>query len=122
MKNIKMGMIGLGSIAQKAYLPILTKSERFEFVGAFTPNKVKREKICSDYRIMPFDSIESLAKKCDCIFLHSSTETHYEIIKILLNLGVHVYVDKPLASTVNQGEELIELSKKKLKFNGWIQP
>lgn len=41
MKNIKMGMIGLGSIAQKAYLPILTKSERFEFVGAFTPNKVK---------------------------------------------------------------------------------
>lgn len=44
MKNIKMGMIGLGSIAQKAYLPILTKSERFEFVGAFTPNKVKREK------------------------------------------------------------------------------
>lgn len=51
-------MIGLGSIAQKAYLPILTKSERFEFVGAFTPNKVKG-KICSDYRIMPFDSIES---------------------------------------------------------------
>ncbi|MFN1991824.1 hypothetical protein ACK2FM_19290 [Clostridioides difficile] len=44
MKNIKMGMIGLGSIAQKAYLPILTKSERFEFVGAFTPNKVKRKK------------------------------------------------------------------------------
>ncbi|EGT4600206.1 gfo/Idh/MocA family oxidoreductase [Clostridioides difficile] len=113
MKNIKVGMIGLGSIAQKAYLPILTKSERFEFVGAFTPNKIKREKVCSDYRIMPFDSIESLAKKCDCIFLHSSTETHYEIIKILLNLGVHVYVDKPLASTVNQGEELIELSTKK---------
>lgn len=71
---------------------------------------------------MQFDSIESLAKKCDCIFLHSSTETHYEIIKILLNLGVHVYVDKPLASTVSQGEELIELSTKKLKFNGWIQP
>lgn len=44
MKNIKMGMIGLGSIAQKAYLPILTKSERFEFVGAFTPNKVKGKK------------------------------------------------------------------------------
>lgn len=44
MKNIKVGMIGLGSIAQKAYLPILTKSERFKFVGAFTPNKVKREK------------------------------------------------------------------------------
>ncbi len=43
-ENIKVGMIGLGSIAQKAYLPILTKSERFKFVGAFTPNKVKREK------------------------------------------------------------------------------
>lgn len=41
MKNIKMGMIGLGSIAQKAYLPILTKSERFEFVGALLQIKLK---------------------------------------------------------------------------------
>ena len=52
MKNIKMGMIGLGSIAQKAYLPILTKSERFEFVGAFTPNKVKRVIIESCHSIL----------------------------------------------------------------------
>ncbi|MGL6106988.1 Gfo/Idh/MocA family protein [Romboutsia sp.] len=117
MENIKIGMIGLGSIAQKVYLPVLTKSERFEFVGAFTPNEDKRKKICSDYRLTPFDSIESLAKECDAIFLHSSTETHYEIIKLLLNLDVHVYVDKPLALTVKQGEELIELSKnKKLKL------
>ena len=118
MKNIKMGMIGLGSIAQKAYLPILTKSERFEFVGAFTPNKVKREKICSDYRIMPFDSIESLAKKCDCIFLHSSTETHYEIIKILLNLcrQTSCFNSKSRRRTYRVKYE------KKFKFNGWIQP
>ncbi len=44
MKNIKVGMIGLGSIAQKAYLPILTKSERFKFVGALLQIKLKEKK------------------------------------------------------------------------------
>lgn len=43
---------------------------------------------------MLFDFIEFLVKKCDCIFLYSFIEIYYEIIKILLNLGVYVYVDK----------------------------
>ncbi len=36
MNKPKIGMIGLGSIAQKAYLPTLTKETDWNFVGAFT--------------------------------------------------------------------------------------
>lgn len=41
MNKPKIGMIGLGSIAQKAYLPTLTKETNWNFVGAFTPNAEK---------------------------------------------------------------------------------
>lgn len=113
MKNLKIGMVGLGGIAQKAYLPILSQAKNFEFVGAFTPNEEKRNRICKEYRIKPFCSIQNLAEECDVAFVHTSTETHYKIVKELLNLGLHVYVDKPLASTVKEGTELVELSKSK---------
>ncbi|MGL5692754.1 MAG: Gfo/Idh/MocA family protein, partial [Peptostreptococcaceae bacterium] len=113
MGKLKVGMIGLGGIAQKAYLPILSKATNFEFLGAFTPNEEKRIRICNEYRIKPYNSIEDLSKECDVAFVHTSTETHYEIVKKLLELGLHVYVDKPLASTVKQGEELIKLSKER---------
>lgn len=48
MNKPKIGMIGLGSIAQKAYLPTLTKETNWNFVGAFTPNAEKRNKFASN--------------------------------------------------------------------------
>ncbi|PGZ15037.1 virulence factor MviM, partial [Bacillus thuringiensis] len=41
-----------------------------------------------------------------------STATHYEIVSELLKKGIDVYVDKPLAATVEQAEKLVELSEK----------
>lgn len=84
MNKPKIGMIGLGSIAQKAYLPTLTKETDWNFVGAFTPNAEKRKQVCQQYRIQDFHSIEMLASECDAIFVHSSTASHYEIVSELL--------------------------------------
>ena len=83
MNKPKIGMIGLGSIAQK---PIFQHSQKkqIEFCRAFTPNAEKRKQICQQYRIQDFHSIETLASECDAIFVHSSTATHYEIVSELL--------------------------------------
>ncbi|OUB23733.1 virulence factor MviM [Bacillus thuringiensis serovar yunnanensis] len=112
MRKPRIGMIGLGGIAQKAYLPIVTKETDWTFVGAFSPNETKRKLICEQYRIEDFNSLSSLAEECDAIFVHSSTSTHFEIISTLLSKGVDVYVDKPLAETIEQAEKLVQLSEK----------
>lgn len=93
-------MIDVRKLIIDYILPVLSKAENFEFVGAFTPNREKRIRICNEYRIKVFDSIKDLAKECDAAFVHTSTESHYDVVKELLELGLHVYVDKPLASTV----------------------
>lgn len=115
MKKLRIGMVGLGAIAQKVYLPILSKTANWEFVGAFSPNQEKGNAICAAYRISYFDNLHSLAKQCDAIFVHSTTSSHFEIIKYLLNEGVHVYVDKPLTEHIHQSEILIELATQKNK-------
>ncbi|MFF2289477.1 Gfo/Idh/MocA family protein [Peribacillus butanolivorans] len=112
MKKPRIGMIGLGSIAQKAYLPILTKEMDWSFVGAFSPSKDKLKIICNQYRIQDFNSLQTLAAECDAVFVHSSTSSHFEVVSSLLNKGIDVYVDKPLAATVAEAEKLVELSEK----------
>lgn len=112
-KQIRVGLVGLGGIAQKAYLPILTKETDWELVGAFTPNAEKRERICAQYRIESYSSLEKLSQVCDAIFVHSSTDSHFEIVSYLLSNGIDVYVDKPLAGTIEEAERLMELSEKK---------
>ncbi|GAF64662.1 putative dehydrogenase [Bacillus sp. TS-2] len=107
----RIGMVGLGSIAQKAYLPILTKEIDWTFVGAYSPNKQKREKICHQYRIQDFEDLSTLSQSCDAIFVHSSTGTHFEIVSQLLQDGIDIYVDKPLAASIEEAEKLVHLSE-----------
>ncbi|QTF10746.1 Gfo/Idh/MocA family oxidoreductase [Brenneria izadpanahii] len=114
-KMPRIGIVGLGSIAQKAYLPILAQANRWQLIGAFSPNWTKTQCICRQYRMAGFTDLEALAAACDAIFVHSSTATHFSVVSTLLNAGVHVYVDKPLAETIEQAEALVELAERKQK-------
>ncbi|WP_109407137.1 Gfo/Idh/MocA family protein [Proteus faecis] len=115
MGKLRIGIVGLGAIAQKVYLPILTKASKWELIGAFSPNQEKGNIICAAYRIPLSTSLSALAQQCDAIFVHSATSSHFEVIEYLLNAGVHVYVDKPLTEHIHQSEALIELAAKKNK-------
>lgn len=115
MSKLRIGVVGLGGIAQKAYLPILSQAADWMLVGGFSPNQQKAQPICDSYRMACFSGLDSLAQQCDAVFVHSSTASHFQVISELLHYGVHVYVDKPLAETVEQGEQLIALAEKQGK-------
>jgi virulence factor len=115
MSKLRIGVVGLGGIAQKAYLPILSQAADWMLVGGFSPNQQKAQPICDSYRMACFSGLDSLAQQCDAVFVHSSTASHFQVISELLHYGVHVYVDKPLAETVDQGEQLIALAEKQGK-------
>lgn len=115
MTKLRVGVVGLGGIAQKAYLPILSQATDWTLVGGFSPNQQKAQPICDSYRMACFSSLDSLAQQCDAVFVHSSTASHFQVISELLRHGVHVYVDKPLAETLEQGEQLIALAEKQRK-------
>ncbi|CAI1846826.1 Virulence factor mviM homolog [Serratia grimesii] len=115
MSKLRIGVVGLGGIAQKAYLPILSQAADWMLVGGFSPNQQKAQPICDSYRMACFSGLDSLAQQCDAVFVHSSTASHFQVISELLHYGVHVYVDKPLAETAEQGEQLIALAEKQGK-------
>lgn len=111
--SIKVGIIGLGKIAQSTYLPLLSTLKEVEIVGAYSPTKAKAKIICEQYQITYIKSLEEIVKTADALFVHSSTASHYEIISYILDQGKPVYVDKPLAETVEQSEELVEKATRK---------
>ncbi|HFJ4333208.1 TPA: Gfo/Idh/MocA family protein, partial [Serratia liquefaciens] len=115
MSKLRVGVVGLGGIAQKAYLPILSQAADWTLVGGFSPNQQKAQPICDSYRMACFSGLDSLAQQCDAVFVHSSTASHFQVIGELLRYGVQVYVDKPLAETVEQGEQLLALAEKQGK-------
>ncbi|SES05541.1 Gfo/Idh/MocA family protein [Salipaludibacillus aurantiacus] len=108
---IKVGVIGLGDIAEKAYLPVLSEVEGVE-THLFTRNQAKLKKLGERYRYSNLhDSLESLIKSgVAAAFVHSSTESHEEIVRALLEADIHVFVDKPITYYYETAKALVELA------------
>jgi predicted dehydrogenase len=50
--------------------------------------------------------------KADAVVISTPTQTHFELTKAALNAGKHVFVEKPLAGSLDEAEELVELANK----------
>jgi len=114
---MRVGIIGIGNICKKAYLPAITAMEDLELVLC-TRSEKTREDIKKKYRIKEsVSSVDELLKmNIDCAFVHSSTETHFAFCKTLLENGIHVYVDKPLSYNLEESLELLLIAKKHNKI------
>mgnify|MGYP001581298924 FL=1 len=113
MTILRIGVVGLGGIAQKAWLPVLGAATEWTLAAAWSPTRDKALRVCETWRIPYADSLASLAAQCDAVFVHTSTASHYAVVSELLNLGVHVCVDKPLAENLKDAERLVELAARK---------
>lgn len=110
---MRIGIIGIGKICKKAYLPFITSKEDIELVLC-TRNTSTLNEISKKYRIKEsVTNIEDLIKSNVCgVFVHSSTESHHEICKKLLENKINVYVDKPISYCYEEGVELYNIAKK----------
>ncbi|MEU6001386.1 MULTISPECIES: Gfo/Idh/MocA family protein [unclassified Streptomyces] len=110
---MKVGCIGLGDIAEKAYLPVLTTLPGVELhLQTRTPATLARvagvHHIPDERCHADLDAL--LAQGIDAAFVHASTSAHPEIVTRLLEAGVATYVDKPLAYELADSERLVGLA------------
>ncbi|MFJ4695919.1 Gfo/Idh/MocA family protein [Streptomyces sp. NPDC088766] len=113
---MKVGCIGLGDIAQKAYLPVLGALPGIELhLQTRTPATLDRTadslRLPAGQRHRDLDAL--LARGLDAAFVHAPTAVHPEIVTRLLEAGVPTYVDKPLAYDLADSERLVALAEER---------
>ncbi|MBC7746245.1 MAG: Gfo/Idh/MocA family oxidoreductase [Flavobacterium sp.] len=109
---LKIGIIGLGDIATKAYLPILSSLEDLE-IHLLSRNIEILSRTANKYRLNnTHNSIHSLIKSgITGAFVHTATRSHFEIVKTLLENNVHVFVDKPVTLDFDSVKVLVDLAE-----------
>ncbi|EST12152.1 Gfo/Idh/MocA family protein [Sporolactobacillus laevolacticus] len=109
---LKVGVIGLGSIAMKAYLPVYAGMSGIEFYFC-TRNKATLEEVRAKYRWTHLcTSIDELLKQgIHAAFVHAATHAHPKIIEQLILHGIAVYTDKPIADHYEGAKRLTELTE-----------
>ncbi|GII89986.1 Gfo/Idh/MocA family protein [Sinosporangium siamense] len=112
MTDLSVALIGLGDIAQKAYLPALTAMPGLD-IRLCTRDRGTLERLGETYRLSGrFTSVADVVRSgIRAAFVHAATEAHVEIVETLLEAGVHTYVDKPLADNLEDAKRLVRLAQ-----------
>ena len=108
-------MIGIGDIARKVYLPLLSRHDKAEIVGVLSHSAKTVQDAVYSYRLPKGTTNldELLSWDLDAVFVHSPTPTHYDIVTRCLEHGVSVYVDKPLSYDLEESKRMASLAEDK---------
>ena len=112
MRPLRIGVIGLGDIATKAYLPVLASRPGVD-MALMTRDPERLRGIARQYGVTraTTDLDELLGLDLDAAFVHAATDAHADLVERLLHAGVHVLVDKPLAANLVDCRRLVELAE-----------
>lgn len=109
---MRAAIIGVGDIARKAYLPVLCDDPRLTPV-LVTRSATVRDDVARAFRVAQTHAsvAEALAAGIDVAFVHAATRAHAEILDVLIDAGVHVYVDKPIDDSATGAARLAERAR-----------
>jgi len=112
--GLRIGVIGLGDIARKAYLPVLGAQPGLE-LHLHTRTAATLDAVGDAYRLphRHHSLDELLDQGLDAAFVHAPTADHVAIGTRLVEAGVPLYVDKPLAYDLDGARGLVDLAERR---------
>jgi predicted dehydrogenase len=107
---LKIGVFGAGHLG-KIHIGQWQEIENVVIAGFFDPDDINAAATADKYGIRRYSDVDELIAVSDAIDIVSTTTTHYEIAKKCLQNCKHVFIEKPLAHTLEEGRELVNLVK-----------
>ncbi|HQH19006.1 MAG TPA: Gfo/Idh/MocA family oxidoreductase [Bacteroidales bacterium] len=107
---LKIGVLGAGHLG-KIHIKCIKEIKNVEFVGFYDPDKEIASVVEKEYNIKCFSSINELIDAVDAVDIVTPTISHYECASIAFRKSKHVFIEKPLTTTLKEAKSLIDLAK-----------
>ena len=107
---LRIGIFGVGHLG-KFHLNNWKEIEQVTVVGFFDPDDTHAKLIEEKYQVKRYATAEMLMQDCDAVDIVAPTIYHNELCSQAMRLGKHVFVEKPLANTMDEARTLVKLAK-----------
>jgi len=111
VKPIRTGVVGVGSLGQW-HARIYSEMPDVELVGVYDSDRRRAKEIAARYHTKVFKSVKELAAATDALNIVVPTDKHRAVAGAVIEQGRHVLVEKPIAATTKEAEELVDLAQK----------
>jgi hypothetical protein len=105
---LKVGVFGVGHLG-KFHLSNWKEIEGVKLVGFFDPHNETAQQVATDFDLMRFTNEEKLIEACDIIDIVVPTQEHYSLCMAAIRKGKHVFVEKPMAHTLEEAKDLVAM-------------
>ncbi|WP_205513172.1 Gfo/Idh/MocA family protein [Longitalea arenae] len=107
---LKIGVFGVGHLG-KFHLNNWKEIKGVELVGFCDPSDDAAQDVSEKYQLPRFLDAERLIDAVDVIDVIAPTNHHFELAKMAIRKGKHVFLEKPMAHTMQEAQELVNLVK-----------
>jgi predicted dehydrogenase len=105
---LKIGVFGVGHLG-KFHLNNWKEINNTDLVGFYDPSDVAAQEVSEKYQVPRFLDAERLIDAVDIVDIIAPTTYHFDLAKMAIRKGKHVFVEKPMANTMHEARELVNL-------------
>jgi predicted dehydrogenase len=92
---------------------IYSELPQAELVGVHDASPARAAEIAAKHGVRAFDSLEALAAEVEALSVVVPTHLHHEIAGPLIDRGLHLLIEKPITSTMEEAEDLVARAQAK---------
>lgn len=111
MRKIRTGVVGVGYLG-KYHADKYAQLPQSEFVAICDIDPERRQSVTKHHPVKEYTDYRDLIGKVDAISIAAPTPMHHQIGCFFLEHGVHVLMEKPIATTIAEADDLIRIAKK----------
>ena len=109
---IKIGVIGAGHLG-KIHIHLLKEIKEFELIGFYDYDSEIAKKVAEEFKIKAFNCAEELFENSDAIDIVTTTKSHFQYAQMALENSKHLFIEKPITTTLEETAALLKLSRNK---------
>ena len=113
LKNPKVAVIGVGKMGIN-HVRVYSILKKINFSAISELNQSLGQEVGKQYKVKHYSNYQDMIgkEKPDIVSICVPTSFHYEVASYCLSKKINVLLEKPIATTVKEGETLIQLAKK----------
>lgn len=111
-EKIKIGVVGVGHLG-RWHVQQLKAIPQAELIGIYDNDSERSKSVAAEFGSRSFPDFEKLLAETDAVSIVTPTTSHFDYTMQALESGKHVFIEKPITETVEQGEKLVGLAEKK---------
>jgi predicted dehydrogenase len=109
--KVRVAVVGTGEFGRN-HARVYREIQGAELVGVFDKNTERAQAAAAEFRTHAFAALEELAGRADAVSVAVPTAQHAEIGSRLIELGLDVLVEKPMAKNLAEADALLAVAKR----------